>query len=29
VVRGYWEHRGYDIDGFVGKSNGRSGDERT
>jgi DMSO/TMAO reductase YedYZ molybdopterin-dependent catalytic subunit len=24
VVPGYWEHRGYDIDGFVGKSNGRS-----
>jgi DMSO/TMAO reductase YedYZ molybdopterin-dependent catalytic subunit len=23
VVPGYWEHRGYDIDGFVGKSNGR------
>jgi DMSO/TMAO reductase YedYZ molybdopterin-dependent catalytic subunit len=29
VVPGYWEHRGYDIDGFVGRSNGRSGDERT
>jgi DMSO/TMAO reductase YedYZ molybdopterin-dependent catalytic subunit len=28
VVRGYWEHRGYDVDGFVGRSNGRS-DERT
>jgi DMSO/TMAO reductase YedYZ molybdopterin-dependent catalytic subunit len=24
VIPGYWEHRGYDIDGFVGKSNGRS-----
>jgi DMSO/TMAO reductase YedYZ molybdopterin-dependent catalytic subunit len=23
VVPGYWEHRGYDINGFVGKSNGR------
>jgi DMSO/TMAO reductase YedYZ molybdopterin-dependent catalytic subunit len=23
AVPGYWEHRGYDIDGFVGKSNGR------
>jgi len=29
VVPGYWEHRGYDIDGFVGKSNGRGLDERT
>lgn len=29
VVPGYWEHRGYDIDGFVGRSNGRSIDERT
>jgi DMSO/TMAO reductase YedYZ molybdopterin-dependent catalytic subunit len=29
VVPGYWEHRGYDIDGFVGRSNGRSTDERT
>ncbi len=29
VVPGYWEHRGYDVDGFVGRSNGRSGDERT
>jgi DMSO/TMAO reductase YedYZ molybdopterin-dependent catalytic subunit len=28
VVPGYWEHRGYSIDGFVGKSNGRS-DEPT
>jgi DMSO/TMAO reductase YedYZ molybdopterin-dependent catalytic subunit len=28
VVPGFWEHRGYDIDGFVGKSNGRS-DEPT
>jgi DMSO/TMAO reductase YedYZ molybdopterin-dependent catalytic subunit len=23
VVPGYWEHRGYDVDGFVGRSNGR------
>lgn len=29
VVRGYWEHRGYDVDGFVGRSNGRDTDERT
>ena len=29
VVPGYWEHRGYDIDGFVGKSNGRGLDART
>ena len=28
VVPGYWEHRGYSINGFVGKSNGRS-DEPT
>lgn len=28
VIPGYWEHRGYAIDGFVGKSNGRS-DEPT
>ena len=28
VVPGYWEHRGYDVDGFVGRSNGRR-DERT
>jgi len=28
VVPGYWEHRGYDVDGFVGRSNGRT-DERT
>ena len=28
VVPGYWEHRGYSIDGFVGASNGRS-DEPT
>jgi DMSO/TMAO reductase YedYZ molybdopterin-dependent catalytic subunit len=28
VVPGYWEHRGYAVDGFVGKSNGR-GDEPT
>jgi DMSO/TMAO reductase YedYZ molybdopterin-dependent catalytic subunit len=26
VVPGYWEHRGYDVDGFVGKSNGLSDD---
>jgi DMSO/TMAO reductase YedYZ molybdopterin-dependent catalytic subunit len=29
VVEGYGEHRGYDVDGFVGSSNGRSIDERT
>lgn len=29
VVPGYWEERGYDIDGFVGRSNGREIDERT
>jgi DMSO/TMAO reductase YedYZ molybdopterin-dependent catalytic subunit len=23
VVPGYWEHRGYDVNGFVGQSNGR------
>jgi DMSO/TMAO reductase YedYZ molybdopterin-dependent catalytic subunit len=23
VVPGYWEHRGYDVDGYVGRSNGR------
>jgi DMSO/TMAO reductase YedYZ molybdopterin-dependent catalytic subunit len=28
VIPGYWEHRGYDVDGFVGRSNGRD-DERT
>jgi DMSO/TMAO reductase YedYZ molybdopterin-dependent catalytic subunit len=28
VQPGYWEHRGYDVDGFVGRSNGRS-DEPT
>jgi DMSO/TMAO reductase YedYZ molybdopterin-dependent catalytic subunit len=22
VVEGYWEQRGYDVDAFVGKSNG-------
>jgi DMSO/TMAO reductase YedYZ molybdopterin-dependent catalytic subunit len=27
VVPGYWEHRGYDIDGFVGSSNGREDDQ--
>jgi DMSO/TMAO reductase YedYZ molybdopterin-dependent catalytic subunit len=26
VVPGYWEHHGYDINGFVGASNGRSDD---
>jgi DMSO/TMAO reductase YedYZ molybdopterin-dependent catalytic subunit len=29
VVPGYWEHRGYDVDGFVGRSNGRGVDEPT
>src|SRR6476659_5606366 len=29
VIEGYWEHRGYDVDGFVGASNGRGIDERT
>src|SRR6478672_7363795 len=29
VIQGYWEHRGYDVDGFVGQSNGRKFDERT
>ena len=29
VFPGYWEHRGYAVDGFVGRSNGRSGDEPT
>ena len=24
VVPGYWEHNGYDVDGWVGRSNGRS-----
>jgi DMSO/TMAO reductase YedYZ molybdopterin-dependent catalytic subunit len=28
VIPGYWEHRGYSVDGFVGKSNGRQ-DEPT
>ena len=28
VKPGYWEHRGYDVDGWVGRSNGRS-DEPT
>jgi DMSO/TMAO reductase YedYZ molybdopterin-dependent catalytic subunit len=23
VIPGYWEERGYDVDGWVGKSNGR------
>jgi hypothetical protein len=23
VVPGYWEDRGYDVDGWIGKSNGR------
>ncbi len=26
VVPGYWEERGYDVDGWVGRSNGRSDD---
>ncbi|MEU3339047.1 molybdopterin-dependent oxidoreductase [Streptomyces sp. NPDC002144] len=26
VERGYWEHRGYDVDAWVGKSNGRDDD---
>ncbi|HUP85312.1 MAG TPA: molybdopterin-dependent oxidoreductase [Acidimicrobiales bacterium] len=26
VVRGFWENRGYDVDAWVGKSNGRSDD---
>jgi DMSO/TMAO reductase YedYZ molybdopterin-dependent catalytic subunit len=26
VVPGYWERRGYDVDGFVGRSNGRGDD---
>jgi DMSO/TMAO reductase YedYZ molybdopterin-dependent catalytic subunit len=26
---GYWEVRGYDIDAWVGSSNGRQGDEPT
>jgi DMSO/TMAO reductase YedYZ molybdopterin-dependent catalytic subunit len=26
VEPGYWEHRGYDVDGWVGRSNGRSDD---
>jgi DMSO/TMAO reductase YedYZ molybdopterin-dependent catalytic subunit len=29
VEPGYWEHRGYDVNGFVGTSNGRSVDEPT
>jgi DMSO/TMAO reductase YedYZ molybdopterin-dependent catalytic subunit len=29
VIPGYWENRGYDVDGFVGKSNGRDIDEHT
>jgi DMSO/TMAO reductase YedYZ molybdopterin-dependent catalytic subunit len=29
VIPGYWEHRGYDVDGFVGASNGRNVDEPT
>jgi DMSO/TMAO reductase YedYZ molybdopterin-dependent catalytic subunit len=29
VVPGYWEHRGYDVDGYVGRSNGRGVDEPT
>jgi DMSO/TMAO reductase YedYZ molybdopterin-dependent catalytic subunit len=26
VEPGYWEHRGYDVDGWVGRSNGRGDD---
>ena len=26
VEPGYWERRGYDIDAFVGRSNGRTDD---
>ena len=26
VVPGYWEERGYDVDGWVGRSNGRDDD---
>jgi DMSO/TMAO reductase YedYZ molybdopterin-dependent catalytic subunit len=26
VIPGYWEHRGYAVDGFVGQSNGRDDD---
>ena len=26
VEAGYWEERGYDVDGWVGRSNGRSDD---
>jgi DMSO/TMAO reductase YedYZ molybdopterin-dependent catalytic subunit len=26
VLPGYWERRGYDVDGFVGRSNGRTDD---
>ncbi|WP_073496032.1 molybdopterin-dependent oxidoreductase [Actinacidiphila paucisporea] len=29
VQPGYWEHYGYDVDGWVGKSNGRSDDPTT
>lgn len=29
VVPGYWEERGYDVDGFVGRSNGREIDDAT
>src|SRR5918994_897116 len=29
LVPGYWEERGYDIDAWVGGSNGRQGDEPT
>ena len=29
LVPGYWEERGYDIDAWVGASNGRAGDEPT
>jgi DMSO/TMAO reductase YedYZ molybdopterin-dependent catalytic subunit len=26
LERGYWEQRGYDVDGWVGESNGRDDD---
>jgi DMSO/TMAO reductase YedYZ molybdopterin-dependent catalytic subunit len=28
-IPGYWEERGYDVDAFVGGSNGRQGDDPT
>jgi hypothetical protein len=27
LTPGYWEERGYDVDAWVGDSNGRSGDD--